>query len=114
MKKQNKQSQQTSVRRRGGAGGRNTVPRLYWVERHRRLVGLRGGGVRGERGERRAGRRGEAQGPREEKPGWGPLTQGGASGPERGEATGCQATARRPEAPAPCPSLRLAGNRGWE
>lgn len=93
--------------RRGGTGYRNTVHRLSRVERHHRLVGLRRGAEgRGEH------RREQAQGPREKKPGWGRSPRAGPRGQSQADARGCPVRGRRPLAPAPCPSLVLARNRG--
>lgn len=75
MKKHNKQSLETSGRRRGGAGTETQCPDCTGWRDITDWWGSGGGGTKEHR-------RGQAPGPREEKPGWGPLTQGGASGPE--------------------------------
>lgn len=74
------------------------------MERHRRLVGPR-----------RQRKRGTAQGPRAEKPGPGPLTQGGVSGPEPGRASPEGAGRLREGRVLPHPAHRwCCQNEGWE
>lgn len=81
---------------------RKTVLRLSPVERHRRLVGPRRG---------RGG--GPAPGPRAEKPGRGPLTQGGASGPgpRRAERVPDARAASSRTPPIPGPARTALGRK---
>lgn len=101
----NKQSLETSVGRRGGAGYRNTVQIVPGGETSPT------GGAPGGAEERWEPRRGQAQGPREKKPGWGPLTQGKASGPKRGRDEAVPHEREKATRSTP-PILVLTRNRG--